>query len=321
MRQIVYKEFPHNRKFGVELELSNNVNKKDIGYFLRYFECESEQKAVKISDGSTGWAATNNNDYWHVKYDSTCGPLGKGLDYGWEVASYIGRGLRDVEHIGGAAGYLRSSGCEVNENCGLHVHVDAADFSAYMMGLMLSRWMKIESVLLSICDPCRCNNIHAKPLSSKCDIKMISYSPILVMSFWDRIKPTNLETHDNDDKRYTLNTVNYAIGLNNRNYSRKTVELRMPECKLDKDHVSNWTSLILNFVETSSKKCQVPMTIRPSESIEEVLSYLGLGGNDEFYILDKELTDLKIWFLTNLSKKDHHLSSHAKKHLEFVSKI
>src|SRR4051812_35771950 len=118
MRRVFYKEFP-SRRFGLELELTNNMPKKEVGKALASFEAiYGRNKVVNVTDGELGWSDTCNNNYWHVKYDSTCGPLGKGKDYGWEVASFIGSGHLDVDNVARASRFLGSYGCTTNRNCG-----------------------------------------------------------------------------------------------------------------------------------------------------------------------------------------------------------
>lgn len=111
MRRVIYKDFPQKRRFGVELEVSNNLTKSDIGKAITEFEgIYGLNKAVKMTSGLEGWAQTECNDYWHVKFDRTCGPFGKSIDHGWEVASYIGEGSADIRHIARAARFLKNFG-------------------------------------------------------------------------------------------------------------------------------------------------------------------------------------------------------------------
>lgn len=322
MRRVIYKELTQSRRFGVELELSNNKSKSQIGYHLQDFESlQPNKRPIKVTLGSTGWADTHSNNYWHVKYDSTCGPLGKGEDSGWEIASYIGCGNDDINRISRAAWYLKSVGCETNKNCGLHIHVESKDFDAYMMGVLLARWIKVEDALIKICDRSRWKNDYSQPLRARVDYMGIVYSPIMPRSFWSSIQPRNLEKHNNLEKRYVLNTVGFATGLLHGQYEKNTIELRLPECILEEAHVRNWTSLILNFVEAASKKCLIPENLEPCKSIEEVLIYLGLSEEENFCFLDDNLLNLKAWVLRKISDSDISLATQARKHLEFIAKV
>ena len=89
MSQFTYQEFPEKRRFGVEIEVSNNISKKDLGNVIEEYETiylsplKKRKRAVKVTTGVEGWAQTKKNTYWHVKFDRTCGPRGKNFDHGW----------------------------------------------------------------------------------------------------------------------------------------------------------------------------------------------------------------------------------------------
>ena len=38
MPEILYQEFPNQRRFGVELEVSNNISKQEIGVIINEYE-------------------------------------------------------------------------------------------------------------------------------------------------------------------------------------------------------------------------------------------------------------------------------------------
>ena len=150
MQQVIFKTTPHTRKFGVELEVSPFIHKSAIGLLLEDFELFfGTGRAVRVTSELKGWAMTDNNSYWHVKYDSTCGPKGKPHDYGWEIASFIGRSEQDLEIISNAAKWLADSGVQTNNNCGYHIHIDVSDFTPEGIGLLLANWLKIEYSVLS----------------------------------------------------------------------------------------------------------------------------------------------------------------------------
>src|SRR4051794_28851539 len=106
---LTYRSLTSSRRFGVELEVSNNRSKAFLAAVLSRFEnTRGTLRSVNKTTGKEGWAQTIQNDYWHVKYDSTCGPLGKGLDGGWEIASFIGFGPQHIKQIAQAAQHLSS---------------------------------------------------------------------------------------------------------------------------------------------------------------------------------------------------------------------
>jgi hypothetical protein len=325
MRQISYQEFPNQRRFGVELEVSNNLSKQEIGGIINEYEFfyGLKKKNVKVTSGIEGWAQTRDNAYWHVKFDRTCGPLGKKLDYGWEIASYIGSGVEDVNHISRLARFLQNAGAEVNLNCGLHVHVEVKDFNDYKMGVLLSRWLKIENFLLMACHPSRTNNQYCMPIRRKIGRNYKWYSCNDPEAVWNTLCPYDLSVHNNYDKRVTLNTIGFATATINPFFTRNTVELRLPECLLDELHVKNWIRLIVNFVETSHKTKIGPQDIKPAINIQEALTFLGLSGEEEFLFLCPDLISTKIWFLRKIiqNSQNQKIINQAKKHLDFITLI
>lgn len=322
MRRIICQELP-TRRFGVELELSANLSKRTIGDFIKSYERWSKVgKAVKITPGIEGWCQSVQNDYWHVKFDRTCGVIGKHADHGWEIASYIGSGHIDIHHIAKLADFLRVGGAQTNANCGLHIHVEVNDFDAEQMGVLLGRWLKVEQILIDICQSQRKNNAYCLPLRRTYDF-MSEMTGIAEsgVDLWEKIRPRDLSIHNNVEKRVTLNTVGFATALYDSLYTRNTVELRLPECRLEGDHILNWNRLIVNFVETSSLAETLPDDLSPSNSLAEILMYLGLGIANDFLILDRELYDTKVWFLQKIidCHWDSSIIEQARELLNFVT--
>lgn len=323
--RIKYNDIEYSRSFGVELEMSCNKTKRRIGKFLKDYEQEfADGRDVVITSGPTGWAETKRNDYWHVKYDSTCGFLGKGLDFGWEVASFIGRSSKDAFHIANASEWLKENGVQTTANCGLHVHVDTSDYNRSSMGVLLANWIKIEPFLIQMCDKSRRKNMYCNSLNGRYEnfvnVGLIEqYNRKRPAGFWRNMSPKNVSSHENPEKRYTINAIGYKKGLSNSNYTRKTVELRLPECVLEKEHVLNWLRLFLNFVE-STRHRKSPLNLNPCESLEELLDLLGLSGKSEFWIPGSELLNTKIWFLNKL-KETELMGKLAKNKLRFISEF
>lgn len=323
MQQITFQELPE-RRFGVELEVSNNLSKDQI--WQAVYDFESSQftfKEVKATAGPEGWSQTNDNSYWHVKFDRTCGPKGKPYDSGWEIASYIGSGSYDVSHISKVAQAVKNAGAETNLNCGFHVHVETKDFSINNMATLMARWLKIEDLLMSICHNSRRNNIHCVALRKKYSDVLSSYNRAIPEWLWYAISPIDLNIHNNNDKRVTLNTVGYASYMLDKKFRRPTVELRLPECLLEESHVKNWVCLILNIIESAKHASDAPENLNPAKDLNEALRYLGLSGGENFFVFDEYLLNTKIWFLNKIiSVSDNtEMVDQAKKLLEFITLI
>lgn len=320
---VAYKEFCQNRRFGVELEISNNLTKQDLGNIVNDYEntYSIKKKIVRVTPGLEGWAQTKNNSYWHVKFDRTCGPIGKDFDSGWEIASYIGCGNADVDHISRLARFLQAAGAETNLNCGLHIHVEVSDFDETKMGILLAKWLKIEKALVSLCHPSRQNNPYCGLLSNKIFGWQKWYNPEKPSTLWFGLSPSNLSVHNNFEKRVALNTVGFAIAMLNPKYHRNTVELRLPESLLEEKHVKNWIRLIINFVDSCKDVEEPPSDLYSCSNLEEILYYLGLFGGKDFLILSPELLNTKIWFLQKIisNYQDKKIIKQAQNYLKFIT--
>lgn len=325
MDHISLKEFSSSRRFGVELEVSNNLTKIQIGLEMAEFEklYGTNVRHVKVTSGSEGWSQTKENDYWHIKFDRTCGPLGRRWDSGWEIASFIACGINDANHIARAARFLSSRGAQTNLNCGLHIHVETKDFSKMQMGILLARWLKIEHILFSICNPVRSKSVFCRSLRERYynnpTIIHHHYQDFLPEVLWLQLMPTSLEPHDNPERGFALNTVGFAKAQVDSDWSRNTVELRMPECRLEENYVRNWIKLIVNFVDVAAT-ASAPPDINKVTSVDELLFYLGLTGSNEFVVYDPDLANLKVWLLERISSETKlSIISEAKKRLGSIS--
>lgn len=288
-KQIIYKNFRNNRRFGAELEFGKTISKREVVKTIQDF---SNYKVKSL-----GHVASRGNNLWHVKTDCTCGADGYG---GWEVASFVGKNHRDIMHMGGAAKALKDSGAAVNRNWGLHVHVEIADFQKRDIGVLMACWIKIEKIMcLAISKKRYLDYCH--PIKQVTDWKWIGhyfgkyYSP---QELYELYIPHN--RNDADEFRYrAINIVNYYRGLRNKNYKRKTVEYRLPEGTLEEDDVVNWVRLYVNFTDVV-KNTAMPSNIEDA-TLEEAMFYLGLyHERDKFYIFSPALNKTRIWFLKRI---------------------
>lgn len=287
-----YKAFNSKRKFGVEFELSNNVEGSQLQKILVK---ASPDRCVHVDNG---WAQTNNgNDYWHIKRDSTCGPEGKTKElslYGWEIASYVGKGISDILHMGKVVSSLKKEGAVINKHCGIHIHADASNLSVEQVGTIMAYWVKIERTMFQSCPSHRRRNKYCKSLRRKVPVS----SKLNPTQFWEKIRPQNLYVHENNDKKVSINSVGYtATQAGNHGY-KSTLELRMPEASLDKRDVINWIRLYLNFIETT-KKAEMPLSRRVA-GVKDTLQILGLEGVQNFLILSAGMYETKLWFLNRI---------------------
>jgi hypothetical protein len=294
MLSILCQRFISQRNFGVELEVSDTKTQEEIKEFIK----RATDREILVS----GYAQTFGNRHWHVKTDSTCGPLGHGKDKGFEIASFIASGRQDLRDIGRVADALATGGVEVNNNCGLHVHVNIADFSPSQAGVLMARWIKIEPWIKQAVPRHRKNNKYSKFLYTARAKRFDMFQTYDALDFWNLLRPTNFSIYENMQKRVALNMINYAAALSNFDpYApkRETAEFRFPEGTLSGREIVNWVRLFVMFVETS-KDQGMPKNLMPAVELDQVLEILGFRNPDAFYLLDEDLYETKVWLLERM---------------------
>lgn len=220
---------------------------------------------------STNWKQTINNDFWHVKTDSTCGG---GKSKGWEIASFKASGYDNLLEICKVAKALRNNGARCGEDCGLHVHVDISDFDPEQAAVLLAYWMKIEKVILKAVPYHRSKNKHCRLLSTKIRCKNKKWE---ALDFWKNYKPKDKSIHLNKDKKVTLNLVNYTTFIEDSYLyrARSTAEFRFPNGTFNEKDIRNWVVFFINFIENIKNK-KMPDNLFCVSNVFELLDICGI---------------------------------------------
>jgi len=282
--RVQYRSFSTTRSFGVEGEYTDfGIDQEEIAWIL---EVNDPNHVVSVtpynlSDGSC----------WHVKSDSSCG---------WEVASYKGSGVADLNNIAGCLETVASQGGLINSDCGLHVHVDVSDFTEGDIARIAAHWMRIEPVVFTAVPKHRVSNVYCKMLRRRYICK-IGKSPAVWKDtdFYQKVKP-----HDYNckrDRRVSLNICNFVKSVVEPEFNRKTVELRLPEMSPKAEDVKNWVKFFVTFVE-NAVKIPIPGDMS-SVGLPKALCIMGLRAVEgEGLILSEGLFRTKEWFLYRILK-------------------
>ena len=305
---VKYKKFVSQRRFGVELETGNTLTKAKVKSTLKVL---SEHKSTV-----TKYQLSGDSPLWHVKDDATCGPMGRYGPKGVEIASFVGRGISDLQHIADVAEGLYKAGSRVNDNCGLHIHAEAKDLTTAQVGIIIAHWIKIEPMIANSLPLRRISNLYCR--------SMINPSLDLSLKWgaediWEIFKPNNLNYYENEDRRVTLNLVNYTRAVQYESQYRKTLELRWPEGTLDGRDIRCWVRLFLSFIDNCKNRC-MPSNLLPV-GLSDALVYLGLNHEkDSFLILSEGLHDTKTWLLERIASYSFDLAliKEAKKTLNVM---
>lgn len=293
--EYVFRKFNFPRRFGVELEVGHEIKKPTI---------RRQILSVSNKDVHTSrYNLSTNNDYWHVKDDATCGVKGHSGPKGVEIASFIASGLKDLNHICDVADHLLKYGVKVNNNCGLHIHVDVSDISEDQMSRILASWVRVEPFLALTVPFMRVISPYAEPyflMFYRLDIDPLN-KIVSPQEVYRALKPQDLSYYENFDRRRTLNLVNYCRAIKEGHNTRKTIEFRWPEGTLCAEDIKNWVRLFVNFVEHAK---DIKYVIRKGHpTLNEVMYLLGLGHTKEkFAILSDGLLTTKAWLLNRLIK-------------------
>lgn len=291
MKQITYKSLKFQRRFGLEIELSNSLAKSSV---VKAIENCSNYKVH-----SPCYRRSIDNRIWHVKTDTTCGD-DEDDPSGWEVASFVGHGPHDIVHMGDVATALKEAGATINCNCGLHIHAEANDFTPFDVGVLLAYWVKIEHIVKNLVASYR-NFEYCWPLEDTLEdilgpkFRNYLYDP---EELYGCFLP-NKEESPWECRYCAINVINYYLCLKDRRRKRKTLELRFPESTLEVNDVIGWLRLYLNFIEYA-KTAPMPTTLCHS-NLETTMIYLGLHhDNNNFYLFGPSLNKTRVWFLNKL---------------------
>ena len=293
-KKIKYLKFDSLRRFGVEIEVGSEVKKNDVKAAI----ASSFKQDVYVSR----YALSNNNRYWHIKDDSSCGIKGRNGPKGVEIASFVGRGIEDIDQIADVGSVLEKIGCKVNNNCGFHVHVEVKDLNLTQIATIVAYWIKIEKVISLALPIRRNNNEHCKficgPFISN-NFKLNVNQSYSAEELWKLMSPKNLSYYDNDDRRYNLNLVNLVRAIKDNSDNRKTLELRWPEGTLNPVDFRCWIKLFIMFIETCKDR-EMPESLLAFE-LDEALACFGISHDENcFFIMSSAMHELKTWFLERI---------------------
>lgn len=282
-KSVQIRRFDSDRRFGVELEMSEKVPKSVISQAIKsnsYFDSRVRRHGASI-----------DNNFWEVKEDHSCG---------YEVSSFVGSGVDHLLHMANIANILKLIGCETNWSCGLHVHVEVLDHTNEDIAKLCAYWSKIEWLISKIIPKDR-NLEYCKPLSKVFTNHLGSNYR---NKYWEAKELYNkLLLNDPDEdgdmpRRRSINICNYVLNCSKRKPKKKTIEFRSAAGTLNPDEITNWARLCINFVE-HVKTLPMPdlQIIRP---LEEALSIMGLHHDENFYIFSPGLQKTRSWFLQKL---------------------
>lgn len=301
--KINVAKFSSKRCWGLELEFGNRISGSQISTAIRKVDPERE---IKVSQR---YYQDVDNAHWHVKLDHSCGDI-EG-DYGWELASFKGSGIKDIMLMSSVAKSIKEAGVNVNNRCALHVHTEIADFSPAQLAVMCAIWIKIEPFICHIVPANRAESKyckffrHEKWVADTIEGKQ-KISPEFI---WSKVKPTK---NDNNNRRKSMNICNFVFT------ERKTTEFRFPESTVSDYDVRNWIKFFISFVETC-RTAEMPSNLNTCTFLD-FLNCCGFYGRNPFLLLSSGMRETKIWLLNRAIKfsRSPQVTARAKENLKII---
>lgn len=245
--KLHFKNNPLTRLCGIELELSS-IPDSDV-----LFRWAQSTGAGLVEDGSLP-------------------------DEGVEVVTRPMSGdilLRDCASLGEA---LRVSKATISNDCGLHVHVDARDYTQADLRRLMILYASVERTLFELSARSRIDNKYCIP----CGASYLNWlrSPSKTKTWskeWRKTLTANLYGEANryvsglKHDKYHSSRYN-ALNLHTFFY-RKTIEFRMHEAHLSPEVFSNWALLCGWIVQRAyvMSESDIYSLIRASSNCEDVL--------------------------------------------------
>lgn len=214
-------DYTFTRRFGIEIEAYNCTRER----------LAAELREAGINVAVEGYNHTTRN-HWKLVTDASL----TGNDT-FELVSPVLEGESGLAELEKVCWVLDFCDAKVNDSCGLHVHMDAADFTMVTWKNLAFTYKNIENVINAFMPGSRRNNRYSKSLSH------ISDSSILEAGTIDELRRAF-----GRDRYHKVNLEAYA--------RHRTVEFRQHGGSTNFTKMKNWI-LFLNRMITFAQHAKV----------------------------------------------------------------
>lgn len=176
-------DYTFNRNFGIEIEAYNCTRER----------LARELTAAGINVQVEGYNHTDHTDHWKLVTDSSLSGNNT-----FELVSPILHGEQGLEELEKVCWVLDLCNAKVNDTCGLHVHMDAAEFDLTTWKNLILTYKRLEGVIDNFMPHSRRNNRYCKALTAitETSIKSArSISDLRTAFFHNRYHKVNLEAY------------------------------------------------------------------------------------------------------------------------------
>lgn len=217
----------------------------------RFVSAEIEVAAINRGrvNGNVGDAIIRNLNKW-----SSSSVHDGSLPYeGFEINTAPAQGDTFLEEIKDICDSLKTHEAKVDSSCGLHVHVDARDYSYEKMKNFAYLWAGVENAMFQLTIPSRKDSSYCRPLGDRLIKQFRSGSSfntnvkdLIYGIYGARTTASAMLTARRPSCRY------FAINLHSWIY-RGTIENRMHHGTVDGEKIANWTMLNAAIIDCAAQ--------------------------------------------------------------------
>lgn len=275
------------QRFGVEIEMTGITRNQAAQAIANYFGTSVnfvgggyDKREVKDSTGRK-WSVVSDSSI-HAQKKSATGRVTADGSYRVEFVTPILR-YEDIETLQNIVRALRKAGAFVNDSCGIHIHIDAANHNATTLKKMINLMAAREPLLyqaLAI-KPRRqnyCKPVKAKTVQLINQHKKVTMQDIKSVWYVDFANPNHEMLQHYSQSRY------YGLNLHSV-FNKGTVEFRCFNSTLHAGEVKAYIQLCLAISHQGliQRNCRpaAPVTDNPKYTFRCWLLRMGLIG-DEF---------------------------------------
>ena len=206
-------DYTFNRRFGVEIEAYN---------------CTRERLARELREAGINVVVEgynhNTRNHWKLVTDgSLCG------NNTFELVSPVLEGEAGLKELEKVCWVLDYCDVKVNDSCGLHIHMDAINFTMATWKNLALTYKNIEMVIDAFMPNSRRNNTYCKGLRHITEREILSANSL-----------TDLRRAFNNDRYHKLNLESYS--------RHNTVEFRQHSGTTNFTKMENWIRFIANMI-------------------------------------------------------------------------
>lgn len=228
--QNVYKKMMENGTFATE-PVSNAIDytfNRRFGIEIEAYNCQRDKLARELREAGINVAVEGYNhttrDHWKLVTDASL----RGNDT-FELVSPVLQGEAGLQELQKVCWVLEYCDVKVNDSCGLHIHMDAADFTLDTWKNLATTYKNLESVIDAFMPGSRRDNRYCKSLSRVSAARIQQAQSI-----------RDLQIAFNSDRYFKLNLEAYS--------RHRTVEFRQHSGTTNFTKMENWIRFVANMI-------------------------------------------------------------------------